>query len=101
MPAWRRVTSAALVSLAVIIGNCGGACAQMTVSFAPMLTELTLAPGSSGQFTVMLRNDSADKTVECSIYAADIQQRPDGQYRLAGGWRVGVFSGALHPALGR
>jgi len=55
----------------------------MTVSFAPMLTELTLAPGSSGQFTVMLRNDSADKTVECSIYAADIQQRPDGQYRLA------------------
>lgn len=69
-------------ALALVLTACVHAGAPTSVSFTPLLTQLEVASGSSGQFAVVLRNDSLTDKVECSIYAADIAQRPDGQYSV-------------------
>jgi hypothetical protein len=71
-----------LLLLALLLSATAHADAPTSVSFTPLLTQLEVASGSSAQFTVVLRNDSPTDRLECSIYAADIMQRPDGQYGL-------------------
>lgn len=69
-----------LAAIALVIAASVSTSAQTSISFSPLLTQLAVAPGSSGQFVVVLRNDSPTDTVECSIYAADIAQRTNGRY---------------------
>jgi hypothetical protein len=72
-----------LVILAVVaLANTGRADAQITLNFTPMLTELTAVPGSVNRFEVVMLNDSKVEEADFLIYTADVEQKPNGEYRL-------------------
>ena len=73
----------ALVMMAIaVLANAGRADAEVTLSFTPMLTELTVAPGSVNRFEVVMENNSKAEVADFLIYTADVEQKPNGEYRL-------------------
>ncbi len=56
--------------------------AQTQVSFTPLLTQLTLMPGSVSNFEVVVTNTGKVAPAEFSVYAADITQKPNGEYEV-------------------
>ncbi|HBK61003.1 MAG TPA: hypothetical protein DDZ84_09445 [Firmicutes bacterium] len=72
-----------LIGLAVILAAASGrADAQVSLSFTPMLVELTATPGSVRTFEVIMMNQSKATTAEFLIYAADLAQKPNGDYEV-------------------
>ena len=61
--------------------------AQVSLSFTPMLVEMTAAPGETRTFEVVMRNEGRTVTADFLIYTADLVQKPDGDYEVM---RVGT-----------
>lgn len=59
-----------------------GAAAQIELDFTPMLTELTLAPGATDRFEVVMSNKSKVATAEFSVFLMDVVQKPNGEYSV-------------------
>lgn len=57
--------------------------AQISLSFTPMLVEMTAVPGETRTFEVIMINESKAATVAFRIYAANLVQRPNGDYEVA------------------
>ncbi|MEA4884586.1 MAG: hypothetical protein VB144_13215 [Clostridia bacterium] len=75
----------ALISLAAVFAMVGGyAGAQISLSFTPMLVELTAASGSVNTFEVIMMNESKAVTADFLIYTADLAQKPNGDYEVFG-----------------
>lgn len=73
----------ALIGLAIILSTFSGrAGAEMSLSFAPMLVELTATPGSVSVFEVLMMNDSRSATADFLVYIADVVQKPNGDYGI-------------------
>ncbi len=73
----------ALIGLAVILAAVSGrAGAQISLSFAPMLVELTAAPGSVNTFEIVMTNDSKAATADFLVYTADLVQKTNGDYEV-------------------
>jgi len=78
----RRWILALVMMAIVVLANVGRADAEVTLSFTPMLTELTAAPGSVNRFEVVMENNSKTEVADFLIYTADVEQKPNGEYRL-------------------
>jgi len=78
----RRWILALVMMAIVVLANAGRADAEVTLSFTPMLTELTVAPGSVNRFEVVMENNSKVGVADFLIYTADVEQKPNGEYRL-------------------
>lgn len=68
-----------VVLLTVVVGY---AAAQISLSFTPMLVEITESPGAVKTFEVFMVNESKAETADFLIYTADIVQKPNGDYEV-------------------
>lgn len=59
------------------------ASAELLLSFTPMLVELNAGSGSVRAFEVTMANDSKAETGRFLIYAADLIQKPNGDYEVS------------------
>ena len=78
----QRWILALVMVAAVVLANAGRADAEVTLNFTPMLTELTVTPGSVNRFDVVMENNSKVGVADILIYTADVEQKPNGEYRL-------------------
>ncbi len=79
------IKRAALVLIglvAIFAMACSHAGAQISLSFTPMLLEVTGAPGSVRTFEVIMVNESKVATGDFLIYTADLAQKPNGDYEV-------------------
>ena len=78
----RRACSV-LTSVAVVLVIASSyANAQVSLSFTPMLVELTAAPGSVRTFEIVVTNESKASAANFRVYTADIAQKPNGDYEV-------------------
>ncbi|NMB13552.1 MAG: hypothetical protein GX977_14840 [Firmicutes bacterium] len=68
--------------VAIFAMACSHAGAQISLSFTPMLLEVTGAPGSVRTFEVIMLNESKAATADFLIYTADLAQKPNGDYEV-------------------
>lgn len=68
--------------IAVLTVAAGRANAQVSLSFTPMLVELTAQQGSRSVFSVLVRNESQANTASFRIYTTDLMQQLDGDYQV-------------------
>ncbi len=71
-------TSMIVIALSSIFACHAGA--QMALSFAPMLIEATVNPGTVRTFEVTMMNGSKSGTADFLIYVAELIQKPTGDY---------------------
>ncbi len=72
-----------LVGLIVVLTvTAGHARAQISLSFSPMLVELTMQQGSRRTFSVLVRNESKTNTASFLVYVTDLMQHLDGDYQV-------------------
>jgi len=55
---------------------------QVSLSYAPMLVELTASPGSVSTFEIVTRNEGVTTAANFLVYAADVIQKPNGDYEV-------------------
>ena len=55
---------------------------QFKVYLSPLLVELDLAPGASKSFTLLLTNESKEKSIDLIAYPSDIQETREGTYQI-------------------
>ena len=60
----------------------GVAHAQVSISLTPLLIELTGAPGETKTFNILLVNESKTATAHFRVFASDVVQKPNGDYRV-------------------
>jgi hypothetical protein len=83
-----RRTAIMLIGLFAILAAAPGSTrAQVSLSFTPMLVEVTAAPGETMTFEVIMMNEGRAMTADFLIYTADLVQKPDGDYEVV---RVGT-----------
>ena len=56
--------------------------AQISLSFTPMLVEMTAAPGETRTFEVTMMNEGRAATADFLVYTADLVQKPNGDYEV-------------------
>jgi len=78
----RKVFVALLSIIAVLVMAGGSACAQISLSFTPLLVELTATPGSVKTFEVAVMNESKAASANFRVYTADLTQEPVGDYAV-------------------
>jgi hypothetical protein len=69
-----------LVILLFIV--CGIAGAQVTLSLTPLRVELSVSPGSTRTFTILLINESKSSTARFKVKTMDLTQKPNGDYQV-------------------
>jgi hypothetical protein len=60
----------------------GTARAQVSISLTPLLIELAGAPGETKSFNILLVNESKAATAHFRVFATDVIQRSNGDYRV-------------------
>ena len=79
----KRAALALIGLVAILAVTPGYASAQISLSFTPMLVEMTAAPGETRTFEVVMMNEGRAVTADFLIYTADLAQKPDGDYEIA------------------
>ena len=78
-----RRTAIMLIGLFAILAAAPSSTrAEVSLSFTPMLVEMTAAPGETRTFEVVMRNEGRTVTADFLIYTADLVQKPDGDYEV-------------------
>lgn len=79
--AWKAIRVLVGAIAITVIVSCACA-AELLLSFAPMLVELTVVPGAVETFEIVILNKSKVDSADFQIYLADIVQGLDGEYDL-------------------
>jgi hypothetical protein len=79
----RRVAIILIGLFAILTAAPSSTHAQVSLSFTPMLVEMTAAPGETKTFEVVMMNEGRAVTADFLIYTADLAQKPDGDYEIA------------------
>ncbi len=76
-------TAIVLISVVVILAAVPShMAAQVSLSFTPMLIEMTAAPGETRAFEVVMMNEGRAMNADFLIYTADLAQKANGDYEV-------------------
>ncbi len=78
----RRAAVVLLCLVAILAAAPNSTRAQVSLSFTPMLVEMTAAPGETRTFEVVMMNEGRAMTADFFIYTADLVQKPNGDYEV-------------------
>ncbi len=78
----KRIVAMSLSIIVALVMASGYIGAQVSLSFTPMLVEMTAAPGETKTFEVIMMNESKAATADFLIYTADLAQKPSGDYEV-------------------
>lgn len=78
----KRIVPISLGIIVAFVMASGYIGAQVSLSFTPMLVEMTAAPGETKPFEVIMMNESKAATAEFLIYTADLAQKRGGDYEV-------------------
>ncbi len=76
-------TAIVLISAVVILAAIPSRmAAQVSLSFTPMLVEMTAGPGETRVFEVVMMNEGRAVNADFLIYSADLAQKTNGDYEV-------------------
>lgn len=76
-------TAIVLISVVAILAAAPShTSAQVSLSFTPMLVEMTAAPGETRVFEVVMMNEGRAMNADFLIYTADLAQKANGDYEV-------------------